>query len=116
MNNIPKPLNEEMNEDPYYKKCCLAFMGGCAGRIQRHHALTWKGSQYQKKFCILPACEAHHEKARGGEVKERFDWILLNRASDFELLEISKAIDYRAMRDRLNLKYGRYNKTNKGRG
>lgn len=113
MNHIPKQLNDEMNDDPYYRKCCLSFLGGCGGRIQRHHALTWKGSQYQRKFCILPACENHHEKARGGEVKKRFDWILLNRATEVELLEISKAINYVEMRDRLNKEYGIYSYKNR---
>lgn len=107
MNHIPKKINDELNDDPYYKRCCLSFLGGCEGRIERHHALTWKGSQLQAKFCILPACSGHHDKARRTDIKERFDWILLNRASEQELFEITKAIDYVAMRDRLNAKYGK---------
>ena len=108
MNHIPKALNDELNDDPYYKKCCLSFLGGCSGRIERHHSLTWKGSQYQRKFCILPACHAHHELARRSDIKEMFLWILLNRATDSELLEISKAEDYIRTRRVLNQKYGEY--------
>ncbi len=108
MNHIPKWLNDSFNDDPYYKKCCLAFLGGCNGRIERHHALIFAGRQVQARFCILPACHAHHELARRKDIKERFDWILLNRANMGELLAISKAENYVAIRDRLNEKYGAY--------
>lgn len=105
MNHIPKKLNDEINEDPFYRKCCLRFLGGCGGRIERHHALTWKGRQLQEKFCILPACHTHHEMARRSDIKELFDWVLLNRATDVELSQITKAIDYFFERDRLNKKF-----------
>lgn len=108
MNHIPKKLNDELNEDPYYKKCCLHFLGGCGGRIERHHALIYGGKQYQAKFCILPACHTHHDMARRKDMKERFDWVLLNRATEVELSLISKAIPYRDVRDRLNEKFGIY--------
>ena len=105
MNHIPKKLNDEINEDPFYRKCCLSFLGGCGGRIERHHALIYAGRQYQAKFCILPACHNHHDMARRSDIKELFDWVWLNRATDVELSLISKSIDYVAMRGRLNLKY-----------
>lgn len=114
MNHIPKALNDEINEDPFYRKCCLSFLGGCGGvniygrKIERHHALRFKGSQVQAKFCILPACINHHEKADNREIKERFDWVWLNRASVEELKLYSKAEDYVVKRDRLNQKYGTY--------
>lgn len=109
MNHIPKSLNDEINEDPFYKKCCLSLLGGCEGRIERHHALIFGGKQVQKKYCILPACSiGHHDKARRSDIKERFDWVWLNRASVEELKEISKAENYILKRDRLNQKYGIY--------
>lgn len=43
---------------------------------------------------------------RATEIKERFDWVMLNRATESELLSISKAIDYSKVRDRLNQKFG----------
>lgn len=110
MNNIPKPLNEEMNRDPFYRKCCLSSDGKCEGRVERHHALIFAGKQLQKKFCILPACGGfHHRYANRKDIKERFDHVLLNRATDQELEEISKAKNYKQERDRLNKIYG--NKT-----
>lgn len=106
MNHIPKALNEELNADPFYLKCCLRFLGGCSGRIERHHNLIYAGRQYQAKFAILPACHDHHDQARNKEIKERFDWIMLNRATESEILSISKAISYTQVRDRLNQKFG----------
>lgn len=106
MNHIPKALNDEINEDPFYKKCCLAFLGGCGGRIERHHNLIYAGKQYQAKFCILPACHDHHDMARNKEIKERFDWIMLSRATPAEILSISKAIRYAEVLDRLVYKWG----------
>ena len=111
MNHIPKTLNDEMNEDPFYRRCCLSFLGGCGGRniygrtIERHHALIFAGRQVQAKYCILPACPNHHALATRKDIKEAFDWVLLNRATDVELSQISKTIDYRRERDRLNKKF-----------
>ena len=105
MNHIPKAINDDLNEDPFYKKCCLSYLGGCSGRIERHHNLIYAGRQYQAKFCILPACHDHHDMARNKEIKERFDQVMLNRATESEILSISKAINYKDVRDRLNKKY-----------
>lgn len=110
MNHIPKALNDEINEDPFYRKCCLSFLGGCGGRIERHHNLIYAGRQYQAKFCILPACHDHHDMARKTEIKERFDWVMLNRATYEEILSISKAINYVFVLERLNNKFGLYKK------
>lgn len=110
MNHIPTALNNDLNEDPFYKKCCLWFLGGCGGRIERHHNLIYAGRQVQAKFCILPACHDHHDMARKTEIKERFDWVMLNRATFSEILSISKAINYKEVKDRLNLKFGTYTK------
>lgn len=106
MNNIPKKLNDEINQDPFYRFCCLRDEN-CQGRIERHHNLIFQGRQYQKKFCILPACsDYHHKYANRKDIKEKLDQIMLNRASDQEILDISKAINYISYRNRLNEKYG----------
>lgn len=104
--SIPKPLNDELNTDPFYTSCCLKRFGGCGGRIERHHALQFAHNQVQAKFCILPACHEHHELARRKDIKEKFDWVLLNRATDEELHTYSKAVSYHFERDRLNKIYG----------
>ena len=111
MNNTPPQLREELSNDPFYEKCCLAFLGGCFGKIEWHHALKYASSQVQKKFAILPVCCAHHKKARQPEINQRMGWVVWSRASEEEIQRYSKASDYYFERNRLIKKYGIYNST-----
>lgn len=104
MTKIPPKLRAEMAEDKYYKKCCLAHLGGCSGRIEWHHSLIFAGRQLQEKYAIVPACHEHHYRV--SEFNEQFIHVALNRATEGQLRAIGKATDYVAMRDRLNKKYG----------
>jgi hypothetical protein len=109
--HIPTSLNDEINRLPFYQRCCYHehFKDSeCSGRIQRHHHAIYAGKQIQAIFCILPICEGIHSKAEYGDVRERLNWIMCNRASELQLSMYSKAIDYLAMKKRLNLVYGVY--------
>ncbi len=97
-----------MSKDPYYKKCCVT---GQPGRLEWHHNLIYAGKQVQEKWCILPVLGRIHEVANDKLMKERLDWIMLNRATDDELRRYSKAVDLLAKRARLNKKYGDFNNT-----
>lgn len=109
MNHIPKKLNDELNIDPFYKQCCLRADGMCEGRVERHHNLIFGGKQVQAKFCILPACsEYHHKFANRKDIRDRLNWVMLNRASDEEIAMYSKAISYKLERDRLNSVFGQF--------
>ena len=113
MNRIPTKLREEMALDPKYKRCMRAVllrdhvcepdpMGGKL--IEWEHSILFKGKQLQKKWAIIPICWLVH---RGGQLdKEINEWIALNRATDEELIAISKAVNYLQKRDYLNKKYG----------
>lgn len=114
MNNIPPKLRAELAELPEYHICmreALLHDHVCERDPLRpnkptewEHVLYWGGSQIQKKFAIISICWLVH---RGGMLnKEINEWIALNRATDQELLEISKAVDYIHKRDYLNQKYG----------
>lgn len=113
MNNIPKKLKEEMTSDPKYKKCMRYHLlndhvcrpDPISGKlIEWEHAIIYKGKQLQKKWAIIPICWGAH---RGQDlVKEINVWIALNRATDQELKEISKAVNYIHKRNYLNKKYG----------
>jgi len=104
---IPAKMRAEMAEDKFYKTCCLEILGECAGVIQWHHAVEQKGARLNLKFAIVPLCYRHHRDINIGAAKELVDWIVLNRASLPELAMISKAINYLALRERLNKKYGK---------
>jgi hypothetical protein len=103
MRPIPKAMREEMALDPYMKRCCLAYLGGCDGRIEWHHVFIYGGKQLNEKWAIVPACHDHHMKAE--PLRPHFETVALNRATEDELKAISKAVDYIAKRNRLN--YGK---------
>lgn len=115
MNNIPAKLRKELATDPEYSVCALkGIHSSCDGRITWEHALTYSHKQIQERWAIVPLCEKHHAVGMyldaGTLIKERNVWIALNRATDEELIAVSKAIDYLFERERLNKKYGVYKK------
>lgn len=96
--------------DPYYKICARSEDGGCDGRITIEHAIIYAGRQLDELWSLIPLCEWHHAVNKhqdGGQLdKDRNIQIALNRATDVQLRAISKAIDYIALRNRLNKLYG----------
>ena len=93
-----------MAQDPFYKRCCLT--GSMNVKIEWHHNLIFAGRQVNEKWCILPLWEKVHAQANKPEIKEKLDWIMLNRATDAELERYSKATNLKTKRDKLNKKYG----------
>ena len=107
MNNIPPKLRKQLSEDPEYLKCSRLNDGNCGGRITWEHTLIFGGKQIQERWAIIPLCEYHHDvntyQDRGDLQKEKNVWIALNRATDAELLQYSKAVNYIKLRERLKL-------------
>lgn len=115
MNNVPKKLRDKWRMEDMlgmHRECMRADEGNCQGRLTKEHALIYAGKQLQKEFAILDICEFHHGvnnfQDKGDLNKEKHVWIALNRASDEELIAISKNISYINLRERLNAKYGLY--------
>jgi hypothetical protein len=102
---IPSKLNNELNEDSYYKKCCFYFDHSCFGKLERHHNLIIAGKQVQMKECILPLCQTVHDMARNTIIKEKLDLIMLERMTQDQRLSISKAINYEQRLKYLRNKY-----------
>jgi len=115
---MSKGLRKDVGEDPEYSRCGLqgllsGIIGPCGGRVTREHAMYFKGSKVQKKWAIPPICACHHgvdqyQDGPGEAPKIIRQWVALNRATDEELREVSKAVDYIRERDRLNAIYGKY--------
>ena len=105
MRKIPPSLREEMENDPFYKRCCITFTS--SEKIDWHHNLIFGGKQVNEKFCILPLAKSIHDNIV--KYKEQCDWIMWSRASDEEIRRYSKAENYFAKRDKLVAKYGVYN-------
>lgn len=113
MRKIPLKLKREILADPFYTMCARSKAGQCDGRITWEHAIIFAGKQLNAKWSIIPLCEYHHGVNRhqdGGDLDKQINvWIALNRASDTELAQVSKAIDYVRLKRVLNDKYGIYN-------
>lgn len=107
MRPISDRVKEILNAEP--DVCARRRDGNCGGRITLEHTLIYAGRQIDEAWAIIKICAYHHavdEYQDGGDLnKEKNVWIALNRASDTELLNYSKAIDYRKLKDRLNDKY-----------
>lgn len=108
MNNTPQFLKDMWAKNPP-KVCMRSDEGNCAGRLTKEHAIIFAGKQLQEDWAILDICEFHHGvcnyQDKGNLNKEKHIWLALNRATDQELLSISKAINYLELRERLNAKY-----------
>lgn len=113
MNKMPLKLRKELSEDSEYKTClrkvllndheCQRDPLRPSQAVEWEHVIYWKGSQLQRRWCIIPICWLTH---RGPLLKKEInEWIALNRATDKELEEISKAVDYKHKRDYLNKIY-----------
>lgn len=113
MNPIPLSLRTALTGDPDYRAGYCIFHNRTHPynppvRLEWHHNLIFAGRQVQARFCILQICKPIHEKANRPDVRERLDWIMLNRASDAELYDYSKAINLIHRRNMLNAKFGKY--------
>lgn len=104
MRPIPPKLREKLSESKFMKRCCIADHE-CRGRIEFHHNLTFAGRQVNEEFCILPLCTYHHSIEKRRDIKEKLNWVMLNRAETEQLEAYSKAVDYVSMRERLNKRY-----------
>lgn len=109
MTHIPKELLDQILKDPFYKKCIRAGERQCKGRITFEHAIIYQGRQLNCLWSIVPVCSYHHcvdeWQDRGDFNKELHERAALNRAQDYQLQLISKAVDYIHRRNYLNEKY-----------
>lgn len=114
MRKISPKVKQQLESEP--QVCARAKDGGCVGRITWEHTLIYAGKQIDEVWAIIKLCEYHHDvntQQRNGDLdKEKNVWIALNRATESELRQYSKAIDYVKMREVLNKKYGKRRKDN----
>ena len=112
MRPIPPKVKEQIDVDPFYKQCARWREGTCAGRITIEHSILFGGRQMDALWNLIPLCAYHHaveEYQDSGDLdKQKNEWIALNRAEDWELKKISKAITYVERRKYLNEKFGVY--------
>lgn len=106
MRKMPLGLRAEMQNDPFYSRCCITGQSKLSTKIEWHHNFIFAGRQVNEKWCILPLAKEIHDRIE--LYKERCDWIMLNRADEATLTRYSKAIDLVRRKEILNKKYGTY--------
>ena len=99
MRKIQEKVKQEILRDNFYKKCCLC--GKTHGKIEWHHNLIYAERQSNIKETILPLCQECHEKARNSTIKEKLDFIMLNRMPDEQV----ESINYQQRKKYLNGKF-----------
>ena len=115
MGHIPPKLRQKLAVNPFYGLCARQEAlhdhecqpDPLTGRlIEWEHAMMHAGKQINAEWAILPLCWYVH---RGpGLIKKINEWIALNRATDTEIVDISRAQDYFLYRAGLNKMYGPY--------
>src|SRR3990167_3677984 len=104
MRKISPRVKAELEKEP--QVCARKSDGGCVGRITFEHTLIYAGKQIDEVWSIIFLCEYHHDvniqQGNGDLNKEKNVWIALNRATESELKQYSKAINYVRMREILN--------------
>jgi hypothetical protein len=73
--------------------------------VNWHHNFIYGGCQVNEAWCILPVSPQIHAIADRKDIKERLDWIMLNRATEHDLQRYIKA-KLIEKRDRLNKRFG----------
>ncbi len=107
MRRIPDDIREQLDADPFMHRCCIT--GSTSERIEWHHNLIFAGRQVNDPWAILPLAASVHDRVPADrELKDRCDWVMLNRATDEQLRPYCRAINYIRRRDVLNAKLGPY--------
>ena len=97
-------LLNELIKNPWYSKCCITGKSP----VQFHHNFIFAGRKVEEVWCILPVTKSIHDIEKRRDIKEKLDWIMLNRASAEELKRYSKVENLLAKKIRLNEKYGAF--------
>lgn len=107
MRAISPKVKTKLEQEP--NVCALRHFGGCGGRITWEHTLIYGGKQIDEVWAIIHLCARHHNVDQYQDCglldKEKNVWVALNRATDAELAQYSKVIDYQGEKKRLNAIY-----------
>ena len=104
MRPIPLDTLRDMMKNPFYRKCCICGYY----KVQFHHHLIYGGQQINELFAILPLCKKCHDEANKRYMSEKLDWVMLNRASEDELMRYSKVVNLQRRLVYLNSKFGSF--------
>lgn len=96
MRPINSKLRKELENDQFYKKCCLT--GFDRFKIDWHHCFQFQGSQIDEKWNIIPVWDKKHSPQghpdsihNCKETRERAELIALKRAPKDVFIRFKKA-------------------------
>lgn len=109
MRAIPQKLKKELESDSWYSRCCITGYTKYYTKIDWHHAFIFAGRQVNEKWCILPLAQSIHRREKERAIKERLDWIMLNRIDEKTMERYSKSTNLSIIKVTLNKKFGKWN-------
>lgn len=94
MRPISSKNKQEININPYFKKCHRHKEGTCQGRITIDHAWIYAGRQIDELWNFVPTCAFHHNVDQfqdcGDLNKDKQQRTALLRATDEDLQKYYK--------------------------
>lgn len=104
MQKLTEKAKKEIDNNRYFKKCCLCSITGV--KIDIHHNLIFAGKQVGDIETLMPLCQDCHDKARRSEVKELLDLLMYQRMTDAQFVKYDKVGYIRTRYRYLMQKYG----------
>jgi len=75
MRPISKRVKQILEDDKRMEKCEVCGNS----QVQWHHVAQFRGRQIDEAWAIAPACLKHHDQAHKEEIRELFEWNMLQR-------------------------------------
>ena len=79
---IPPSLRESLSKEPRMYRCVISD-SECAGRIEWHHAVIYKGQSLQVDWAIHGICQAHHVIADRKDVRAKIVAVIHTLGGEF---------------------------------
>jgi len=99
-------VRTQLENDDFMQRCAITGVSKYQEKIDWHHNLIFAGRQVNEPWAILPLARRIHDRIHEPDIKNRCDWIMLNRATDDELRPYCKAVDLIRRKQKLNQLYG----------
>lgn len=86
------------------RECCV-----CGNpHTQWHHNFEYGRKAVNEAWCILPLCPTHHAMVREIKFRRLIDWAMYNRATNEELKQYSRVMNYVVKRGWYNQLFGTF--------
>jgi len=83
MRLIPPKLKEQINKDPFFRKCCITG----SSNVSIEHCWIYAGRQINELWALVPLRRDLNTSHPPKHIKEKCQLISLNRATEKDLLK-----------------------------